>query len=364
MSIPVFDPFRAESAMLWRNRAARWRANAAETVFHALALLALAVLLLWPLPDLLARTDSATRVREALQQWPLAIALAVFVAMLLRQHRVVAHERALQTRHWLALQPLQSRLLRSRRDHRQRREALLQVGAIALVLVAADAHLHGIAVAALLATLALLLAPHLPQRGDPQTATNLRLHSAVCDAGVGRLWRWQKIDIGIAFRGRSLAGGVLILLLVPMGSHPLTIAVTLLCGLAIAWLLTAWRRSVAVLPAAQAWLGTLPLRSARLLRATVGVPLLVLGVSMILLLIGFATLGASRFGAIAALGVLALGALHFACVAAQRRSPRRIGIVFAVQAGVLVAVLQAMPPLAPLVWLAQLAWLWRVAVRP
>jgi hypothetical protein len=363
MTVTIFDPFRAESAMRWQNRMARWRANPAETTFHAAALLALAAVVLWPLPTLATKLAPTEYLHAALAQWPLAVACAVFVAMLLRQGRILANEHTLTTTHWLATQPLATRFLQRRQHHRQWREVGLQIAAIAVSLALAQADLRMLVVAVPLAVIAAFLAPRLPRVGIARAATNLRLRSAVVDPGRGRLWRWQKIETGIAFRGRSLAGGALILLLVPMGSHPLAIALTLGCGLAVAWLLTAWRRSVAVVPAAQAWLGPLPLSAVALLRGTLTVPMLVLVAAAALLVSGFAAFGAARFGGLAALAVVALATLHFGCVAAHRSTPRRAGVAFALQVALLIGVLQALPLLVPLLWLAQLGWLGRAAVR-
>lgn len=363
MAATTFDPFRAQWRAHWHNRVARWRANVGETAFHGAALFALAGVLLWPLGRVVAGDAAGPQLQALIARWPLAMLGGVLVASLLRQRHVLGVERGLQTRHWLATQPLPPSLLQMRRRRRQWREALVHAVTAGAVLLIAGAPWTWFAAPAVAVLAAMLLAAWLPSPEHVRPAIDTRLRPARIDRGVGRLWRWQAIDLGIAFRARSLAGGFLLMLLVPMGSGPLAIGSVLACGLSLAWLLTAWRRSMAVLPAAQAWLGVQPLRAASLLRDTAAVPALVLLLACLLVMGGFLLLGTPGLGGAIALGVVTLAGLDAGSVAASRHRPRRAGLLFAVHAALLVGVLQALPMAAPLLWCAQLAWLARRALR-
>lgn len=355
-----FDPFRAQARLLWHNRVARWRANAAETAFHGAALTVLAGFLAWQV----TRLDIASRLRDVVQQWPMSVAALLFAALLLRQARIASDEAALARSSWLALQPLPATMLRRRAWRRHAIEAMLQLAVVLVAVVASGIDSRAMAVASLLVMLAAVLAPTLPLRGARIATTNLRQRSAVPDAGVGRLWRWQKIETGIAFRARTLAGGIFLLLLVPMGSGPIVVGVMLVCGLVTAWLLGAWRCSLGVVVSAQAWLAPQPLRARDLLRGTVAVPAVVLGIAMACVVVLFVALGTPRLAVFASLALFALGTLQAACVAASRRAPRRIPILFVLHLVLLLACVQAMPPLVLPMWLLQTGWLLRKALKP
>lgn len=358
-----FDPFRAQARLLWHNRVARWRANAAETAFHATALGALAAFVAWQVPGQIARLDVAAQLRGIVQQWPMAAAAVLLAVLLLRQARIAAEDAASARSGWLAVQPLPAAMLRQRAWRRHATEAALQLVVLLGALGSSGIGGRALAVAVALVPLAATLAPWLPVRGTHRAAATLRQRSAVADVGAGRLWRWQTIEAGVAFRARTLAGGVLLLLLVPMGSGPIVVGVMLVCGLVVAWLLGAWRRSLGVVVAAQAWLAPQPLRASALLRGTAGVPAAVLGLAMLAAGLLFVALGTPRLAWIACSVLFAGGTLQAACVAASRRTPRRITVLVALHVVLLLAILQAMPPLALPAWLLQTGWLLRKAMR-
>lgn len=359
----TFDPFRAQTRLLWRNRVARWRANAAETAFHGTALAALGLFLASQVPAFLERVDAAGQLRHLVQQWPMATAAVLSVVLLLRQHRIASDEAALRRSSWLSVLPLRLDMLRRRAWRRHAVEASLQGGVLLAALALADLGANAMVCAVAIAGVAAALAPWLPQRETRGGGLDLRQRSAVIDRGIGRLWRWQKVEAGIAFRARTMAGGILLLLLVPMGSGPVVVGVMLFCGFAMAWLIGAWRRALGVLVSAQAWLAPQPLRPAVLLRDTVAVPAAVLGIAMLAVCVLFVSLGTPRLAWIAALVLFAFGALHAACVAASRRVPRRIAIVFVLHVALLLAALQAYPPLVVVMWPLQVGLLLRKAVR-
>jgi hypothetical protein len=137
----------------------------------------------------------------------------------------------------------------------------------------------------------------------------------------------------------------------------------LLCGWIAAALGGAWRRVLAVLPQAQAWLGAQPLPGARLLLGTVGVPLLLVFVAAGLIGIALRVLGAPALALGVGVALPALATLHYACVAAERHRPGRIGLSLAVHLALLLGLIQAQPPLALVCWPAQVVWLLRRAIR-
>lgn len=358
-----FDPYHRQQRLLWQNRIARWRAAAGETVFHALGLCALAAVVLWPLPALIEQADPWGAVGAALSRWPLAIGPALLLTMFWRQRHVLAVFERKRDGDWLGLQPVPDSVHRHRRRARQHREAALQAFLGACLVIASGASWWWLGFLLAGAVAMVVLAPRLHVGRDTQATWNIRQRSAVADAGTGRLWRWQKVEAGFAFRGRSLAGGALILLLIPIGSGVLAIAACFAAGLVAAALSNAWRRCLGVLPAAQAWLSPQPLRGARLLVATCVLPALLLAVAVSMIVIVCAGLGAARFGVLAGAALAAVGILQFACVAAERTRPRRSGMVFVLHLTVLIGVLQALPMAAPLLWVAQTGLLLRRAVR-
>ena len=112
MSSLPFDPFRAERALHWRNRVGRWRADAAQTLLHAAALLALVALLA---PPLLHGIEAAGPVlHAALQRWPLALGLAAFALLALRQAGRQHALRRREAREWWLAQPIAPALRRRR----------------------------------------------------------------------------------------------------------------------------------------------------------------------------------------------------------------------------------------------------------
>ena len=363
MSSTHFDPYRREQLLFWQNRIARWRAAIGETIFHALSLCALVAVALWSLPALFERIDLWRAAASALARWPVPIGVATFLLMILRQNHVLTMLQQKRADDWLGLQPIPDTVHRHRRRVLRFREATLQIALGAFVVFVSGAPRWWLAFLVVAAVVTMLLAPITRKHRGTQAAWNLRRRSAIVDAGIGRLWRWQKIEAGFAFRGRSIAGGALILLLIPIGSSAIAVVVCFAAGLAVAALSSAWSRSLGVLPAAQAWLAPQPLHGARLVIATSLVPSLLLASAVLLVLLGCVALGAARFGALAATALAALGILQFACVAAERTRPRRSGIVFVLHLTLLIGVLQAMPMAAPPLWLAQVGILLRAAVR-
>ena len=363
MSTISFDPYRWQRMLLWQNRIARWCAAAAETTFHAVALVGLVAVALALLSTLFSRNIPLHVVADALARWPVVIGLATLLQMTLRQVHVLTRLRQLRADDWLGLQPIHEAVHRQHQRVRQQREALLQIALVAAAVAASGASWWWFAVLAADAIVAMLLAPLIHRRPNTQTQWNIRRRSSIGDPGRGRLWLWQTIEAGFAFRGRSLAGGMLILLLIPIGSRVSTIVFYVAAGLAAAWLTTAWNRSLAVLPAAQAWLAPQPLHGARLLLATCATPALLLLAAATIVAFGGVALGATRAGILAAGMLIALGILQFACVALERARPRRSGLLFALHLGLLLGVLQALPMLTPLLWLAQTSFLLRAAVR-
>jgi hypothetical protein len=175
--------------------------------------------------------------------------------------------------------------------------------------------------------------------------------------------RWQWIEAGAARFGPALAPGAFALLLVPMGSG---LALTLAClvvGLLCAALVSAWRRNLGVIVGAQSWLAPQPLSGMQLLRESARLPLLILLLGMGLLLWAGLTAKLAVIAWLASLALGALGVLHLLCSVVERRQPRRIVLLFGVQLALLLLVARTLPPLLPLVWLAQISWLARRIAR-
>ncbi len=362
MAPSLFDPWHAETRTAWRNRCDDWRAAPAEPVWHAIALLGLAALLL-PLGwDLLQSLGPQAR-RWLATWWPAALA-ALLVGQLVwqRRRRRIATQR--RRRGWLAVQPVTTVVeRRNDRRHALHGAAVQAVlcGAVALALdVSPSLQLAAAAIplAAAAAALCLPLTARSTGHGIDSRRDLLWLSS-----GAGRVWRWQLIEIGSLFAPKRLALLFLSALLVPAGlALPTAVAAAVLLML-LAGFVAAWQRSLAVLPAAQRWLAAQPLRPGRLLRAWIALPALQLAVATTLLVTALPLLDATTLRLPAALGLLAVAALQVGCVAAERHRPLRGTLLFAVQLTLLLATLQALPPLVLLVWPLQLGWLIRRSLR-
>jgi hypothetical protein len=357
MTATSFDPFRAEHALRWRNRISQWRADAGQTALHLVAFAALAALLALPL--LRAATQLAEPAQQALARWPLWLCAVGVLAFAWQQART---RHALAQRDadgWWIAQPITPRVHRRRRRQAQARVALLQLAVTATLLGLLQ--VTWAAYPALLAIVAVAsaLAPAWSRRIARRELRAEQLGSRLRDAGVGRVWRWQRIETGVALRGRALAFGFWALLLVPIGSGPVLVLVVLGAGLTVAMLMTAWQRALAVLPQLQAWLAPQPRRGSDWLRAAIALPATILALALSLLAALLLALGTPGFALAAVAAIGAVGTLQFACVFAWRAQPHRIALQLTLQLAVLFAVVQAVAPLALPVWIAQLAWLLR-----
>jgi len=178
------------------------------------------------------------------------------------------------------------------------------------------------------------------------------------------LARWQQVAALQSSRGAggARAFGVL-LLLIPFGaSLHHTLAAILLMALAGS-LLSAWAAALRTLPAAAALLHATPCAAWQLLRAGLALPLALLLSTLALLVAALLWAGVPGMAALLGAALLGSGSLHAAVVAAERLRPRRITPVFGLHAGLQVAVLQTLPPLAPLLLVLQVGWLLHRALR-
>lgn len=355
-----FNPYTQWRRLSLLSRIELLRRQPGETAFHAIAGAVLLLVFLWA--AIFVLDANAGILRNALHNWSLPIGLALLVLCSLGQARGLRRLASLRARDWLATQPIAPAL--------QGRDRLRQVMLEALrQLLIGVGFLLGISVLgdyliALLGTLLLaaLIGWWVPQRAAVLSAVGVRGRHPQ-GAGRGHVMRWQWIEAGAARFGPALAPGAFALLLVPMGSGLALTLACLLVGLLCAALLSAWRRSLGVIVAAQSWLAPQPLSGMQLLRESARLPLLLLLLGMgLLLLAGLAAL----LGPIAWLASLALGALgvlHLLCSVVERRQPRRILLLFAVQVALLLVVARTLPPLLPLVWLAQIYWFTRRIAR-
>lgn len=383
-SVPAMtglDPFRAQSRLAWRNRLARWRREGAQTGVHAAALGGLAVLL--GVPAWQARATWGGAIADALRQWPGATLAAATLVMATSFAATLRGLRTSARGDWLAALPVAPRLRSRRLRDAAMREASGFAALGTMLLVAAHASMPAFASFALALAAAMSLAwlatrsrfpmhahspaVHLIERGvfgSPKQELHGRFSaSLVIDRGAGRLWRWQKLACGVALRGRTLAWGGLAWLAVPMGSGLGTVMTVGVAGLLLALMTGAWRRTLGVLPQAQAWLAPQPLAPARLLSGTAAVPMLVLAIAVASASGVLFALGTSALALFAALGMIASGVLQFGAVAAERAHPKRAPLVFLVHAVLLLGVLQAFPVAAMPLWAMQVTMLLRQALR-
>lgn len=357
MTATSFDPFRTERALRWRNRLAQWREQSRQTALHGVALVMLAVLV-WPLGRHAIDALSAPML-TLLERWSVPMMALLVATLTWRQARRRQDLVRLEARDWWVAQPIPASRRTMRRRAWQALEAALQfvAGIALLLLIGAPA----IAVAILAAAVLIAwvgspwLARHLARRETRRTEIGSRL----LDAGVGRLWRWQRIETGVALGGRALAFGLWALLLVPMGSGPGVVLVVLAAGLLVAILASAWSRSVGVLPQAHAWLRTQPARGRDWFAALWAVPLAILVLATAMAASVLVALGAPTLALGASVTLGAMAVLQFACNFAWRDQPGRIPLQFILHFVLLVGMVQALAPLAMPLWIAQVVWLLR-----
>lgn len=346
-----------QDRLRWSNRVARWRADPAQSGFHALALGLMALLALGLLmaqrESLLALWQLATT-RPAL---PLGL-LGVFAAIDQRaaQRRLLAGWRS----DWLAAQPLQAEARRAYRWRRGLRRAGVQVLALALLLGALSAAPEALAAVLLAHAGGALLGGLSADRNWPRPRRAVR-HGLFAPRGRGRLWRWQRQAAGLALLPRHLAPLFALWLLVPRG--PLLMAGVALFLLGLGLLASAFRRMLGVLADAEAWLAAEGIAARRWVPRALLLPSLLLatgGVLSALLLFGLDAQPA--FYALLAAVVMVAG-LALLAAAAERRHPRRLALVLPLHLALLLGCAQALPPLLPLCWLLQCGVLLRRSLR-
>jgi hypothetical protein len=348
-----FDPYAAQARAQWRNRVAGWRAAPGETAFHAGALLLALGLAGWLL---LASWPSLRAALHALLANPALASLLWLVAVALDQHTLRRAQRQRWASDWLSAQPI-SPVQRRRRRWNEAFSRLLTLGLPALFVLLLVDRSEALLPAALLALLGTATGHWLADHPPRLAAVRQRRYSMLQASGRGSLWRWQWIVAGRALTPRALAACLPVMLLIPRGPALLLgVAIVMLMVLATA---SAWLRMVALIVEAQRWLEVQPLRGRDWLPAALWLPLALLGAALATAAAAMVLGGASStlLLALPLLGALAL--LHLGAVLAERHRPRRIVMLSAAQQLLLLAGLQAAPPLLPLLFLLQLGWLLR-----
>lgn len=354
-AIPSFDPHSAQARAEWRNRVAEWRAAPGETAFHATALLAAALLAGWLLG---AAWPTLQKALAALLDRP-ALAVLLWTTLVAADQYGLRHaQRARWRSDWLAAQPVST----AQRLRRRLIEALPR--ALRLWLPLAFALLFAgrpavIPVMTLITLGGALVGQRLADRQPaPPTRRRVQATDSVLHAtGPGTFWRWQWIVAGRALTPNALAACLPVMLLIPRGpAQVLGVAIVLVMLLATAG---AWLRMCALLVDAQRWLDGQPLRGGDWLPAALALPLALLLVVLLIAMLALWLAAMPLPLLLAPLLLAALALLHLGAVAAERARPRRIVMLSAAHQLLLLAGLQALPPLVPLQWALQFGWLLR-----
>jgi hypothetical protein len=361
----LVNPYLQQRRLRWRNRIDDWRARPAEPLFHfgAIALLALLLAaLVWS-----ALGSVGAPLSAVLDARATTLAFVVLLLAWADSRRRLRRQRLAWHRGWLAAHPIaeaaRRRALAARLARRVASAWLLL--SLLWMLGRMAGSTPGVTTLAMLAAAAGggAVMAFLGDRPRAPRPVHTARHAGTAGRGVGRIWRWQRTGLRLATAGRSLAPGLLLLLLLPMGRYPMLVALLLVLGaLALAWAVAAWRRALQVIVIAAGWLAPQPWPAVRFLRAALPFPLALLGVATLLPLPLAVPLGAGVALAGSAL-VLMFGSLQLMAVAAGRSQPRRIVPWSLLHAGLLLACISALPPLAPLVWLLQIGWLTRRALQ-
>jgi len=188
---------------------------------------------------------------------------------------------------------------------------------------------------------------------------DVQVAATACALGLGRIWRWQRIEAQSIFGPKRFSSMLILLLVIPSGSTLLTLVLSVLALMTMALLAAAWQQTVAVLPAAQRCLAVQPIRTQRLLATWSLLPLAIVAALIAVVALVLSSNAAVQLVLPAALAILALAGLGMACVAAERRNPHRIGLAFSLHLIVLLTVMQTLPPALTLIWPAQMVWLLR-----
>jgi hypothetical protein len=355
---------------VWRNRIALWRAQAGQTAFNALALLAFVgfgLLIADPHWTALLRSDA---------RWaqPLPAAVLALTLATLQLLRGRAQRRALASSErddWLAALPIEPAL----RQHARRRRvalasALSTIGMVALIAwAAARAEQPAIALlGALLAGAALgsIGVWLIPEGGTPRTSVARTRAAAVNIAsgtrGLALLGAALEPAVARLPRGAPWVAGSFMLLppstplIAIPGLFVLFTAASLLVDL-----IAHWRARYL---ADQIWLAAQPLPAARLLGAYL-VPL-ARRATLLCLIVGAClhALGAPLiFSTLLALATWLLFADAVLCAFATRRAPWQFPMLLMLHGAALLASLQVLPPALPLVLLGCGLSAWRRGLR-
>ncbi len=355
MAFHSINPYRVERRLLWRNRIAEWRTRRDESIFHALAwllLAALAAIGIWQAwPQLIAVIElSITR-------WPTASILVSSWALAQQQSLALRAQRERWSRHWLVAQPIAETLRRRILLRQTLLRAMLQwLSGVALLLgaqasMAAQLSWFGIVM------LAVILGWLDAKRSTRTMLSAPRRQSVFANQGRGSLWTWQWTEAAAGLAPYRVSRLAWLLLLIPTGHWSAIPIAFVVMALAVA--VVAWSRSLAVMPAAQRLLLAQPLPAQRLLRGCAAFPLLLLLLVTVGLLGLLGLVDKLQWGLPLAAGLAMPAALHWACTAAERHRPGRIGLLLSLHLAILVATLQAMPILLVPVWLVQMSVLLR-----
>jgi hypothetical protein len=359
MSTMAFDPYFAQSRLLWRNRVSEWRTRPGEAGFHALAWSCVVALLVGAL------VSQANQARQALNwlrvEYPFSALLALSALVLLDQQQARRRQRSTWSQDWLQAQPV---ALAVRRRHRR----LLIGGRLAGVYVLAwpllawaGAGAGEVMVLSLGCAAAAGIGHALGDRERSGTQAPASRETLSTSTQHGSISRWQWIEAGAALAPRHLAPLLLVILLVPRGPAAMALLALFLLGLAAGT--SGWLRAVGVIVQAERWLRSEPVQARTWLRQSYRLPLLALlaggAVWITLALLNDALL----LGLLVGVGLPMLGSLYLLVVASGRSQPQRVPLRMALHVCVLLACAQALPPLLPLVWLAQLWFLHRRSER-
>lgn len=353
MTATSFDPYHALWRATWRQRIDGWRAQPGEAAFHLAGLLALVSFMV---AAALGGWSSLVRVAAGLLGvYPLesAVLLGAGVAWTAR-YRIGGQLREWEA-DWLSAQPI-PRALRRRR--------LLQHALVMLLgwclplgtlLCAAEAD-----VSVLLILLAVVAGCITAGTMVALRRSTRRSHAAHREtpfaAGTGdTLAAWQWAAAGASLAPTRVTPLLVVLLLMPRG--PWTMILPALLLILLLSLARAWQLSVDVIPRAELWLETQPLRAGSWLRQLIKVPLL-LGLALALLLaVSAGLITSTAMSGWVAVASLAALSLLWAVTLRWRRRPRSIGLNGTIQLVLLAAMFQALPPALPIVWCMQMVWL-------
>jgi hypothetical protein len=351
------DPWQVEKLADWRNRFAEFAESPAEPLFHSAIYLALCLML--ALIFTTSLRTSASTINSLLLEWRWTASFLMIAFFGFLQIRSLNKRVRTRLNGWLSAQPIAHHVWVRNARISAAWLCVMQLVSVSVIgysiLASLGMFLAGLS-CVLVSGFLVSIRPELWCTSFTQSGTQ---RAVIGGPGIGCVWRWQLIEAKQIFGPKRFASMFALMLLLPSNSRLSMIVFLLFAILTFALLADAWRISLAVLPTAYRWMATQPVTAKRLFFKWVQLPAIIIGASITLAVLTLSSLGALKLIGLFTIVILMFSGLAIACVAAERKNPRRIGVILAFHVFGLLIIFQALPPGALVIWPLQMLWLLR-----